>query len=166
MRQGALTEDKRASDHRSVLHKDLKPQNIFRSTHNGSDRPNVPAAKVGDFGCAVWLGSEYANEMLGTPGWFPPEEDELMAGVLFDTESAQLKFSPGQSSHNAILKPAKARQCYPEKMCELGEKCLEQLPQDRIGVNELWAEVQKVITSPVDEDGGTLKSPGRREEEV
>ncbi|EME86459.1 uncharacterized protein MYCFIDRAFT_210503 [Pseudocercospora fijiensis CIRAD86] len=216
MRQGALTEDKSPADHRNVLHKDLKPQNIFRSTHTASDWPDIPIAKVGDFGCSVWLDHKDANQMLGTPGWFAPEshtysrknfrvrsemydhegwnpdqykfpitnasdvwsvgrimryamlqeEDELMAGVLFETESAQLKFAPGQSSHGAVLKPAKAREHFPEKMCELVERCLNQFPQDRIGVNELWAEVQEVVTSSIDEDGSTLKTSKGTEEEV
>ncbi|KXS94028.1 hypothetical protein AC578_1701 [Pseudocercospora eumusae] len=214
MRQGALTEDKSASEHRNVLHKDLKPQNIFRSTRTGS---KIPTTKVGDFGCAVWLDSEYANEMLGTPGWFPPEchtydtqdirvrseirqgwnpdrykdqhaitnasdvwsvgrimryamlqeEAEDMAVVLFDTESARLGFGPVQSSHNnAMLKPAKARQCYPEKMCELVERCLEQFPDDRIGVNELWAEVQGGGIFSMNGDVDALETSGQAEGEV
>ncbi|KAF7189128.1 Serine/threonine-protein kinase Nek7 [Pseudocercospora fuligena] len=217
MHQGALPKDKRAADHHDVLHRDLKPPNIFRSTHTGSDWPGVPTAKVGDFGCSTWLDHEGAKHtMLGTPGWFAPEchtydrkdfrvrsemgtgwnpepyknrfsitnasdvwsvgrtlryamlqeDDELEAGVLFETQSAQLKFGPNQFSNNAILKPAKARRCYPEKMCELVERCLEQFPEDRIGVNELWAEVQKVVTSSIDEDGGTLKTSAQTRKEM
>ncbi|SCU86131.1 LADA_0D12508g1_1 [Lachancea dasiensis] len=66
-----------------VIHRDLKPGNIFLSTGKPSDHPktsqvldyNKVSVKLGDFGLAKSLGSsvEFATTYVGTPYYMSPE---------------------------------------------------------------------------------------------
>lgn len=89
-----------------------------------------------------------------------------MFGVLFDTESSQLSFRPNAVDNYGRLKPNQAREVFGEVLCGLVERCLEQYPDERIGVDELWREVQKEVHAVVQETGQSWKSMGRRKDEV
>ncbi|CAK4034366.1 Ca2+ calmodulin-dependent kinase [Lecanosticta acicola] len=80
MRHGRLPDqDERRTtpDHRTILHLDIKPENVLLAEPNKELWPGIPVPKVADFGIAIIaMTDEDApyGDGSGTRGYFPPEQ--------------------------------------------------------------------------------------------
>ena len=79
LESGAVEEDEAIADWESIVHRDIKPGNIFLDTPRDDIYPSYPHPILSDFGIAVMtsdddpLNPNFYNALDGTQGWMPPE---------------------------------------------------------------------------------------------
>ena len=143
----------------SVLHRDLKPHNLFLDpAHN---------TKIGDFGAALLaqLGATQTESLVGTLAYMSPEQlsgqpltfasDLYSLGVtLFQLLTGRLPFvGPDWASQHLSQPPPDARELRPQLQApwaELCRKLLAKRPQDRPPSLEALQELTRRL--PVDDE--------------
>jgi len=131
---------------RKILHRDLKPQNIFMSEGD--------IIKLGDFGISKALDntSEMANTAIGTPHYTSPEicigkrynakSDIWSLGViLYELMTFKKPFNGlciAEIMQNILYKNYKPiSSMYSKEICELVHLLLNKNPDNRPGINEI-----------------------------
>jgi serine/threonine protein kinase len=160
-RVGALAADGLAAAHaRGVIHRDLKPDNLFLVATGG--------VKILDFGIAKFLSSPTrmtdTGAVLGTPYYLAPEvlggdgEDERsdlwsLGVTLYELATGERPFTGAdyQTLFGAIRKgrPTRVRAlvpAVPRRLAKAIERCLERRPDDRWETAALLAQELKTIT--------------------
>ncbi|KAK3713518.1 hypothetical protein LTR37_008476 [Vermiconidia calcicola] len=75
---------------RSIVHRDLKTENIYLADPDPEWFPQYPVAKIGDFGIAIMtdegdvMNPHAYNDEEGTQSWMPPEMIPFVDGVTKD----------------------------------------------------------------------------------
>ncbi|EME46790.1 hypothetical protein DOTSEDRAFT_125401 [Dothistroma septosporum NZE10] len=100
MYQGHFPGDGETSrnDFSAFVHRDIKPENIFLANPDSNFWPQVPVAKMGDFGLAV-LADDV--EKQGTNGWKAPEMIEYDAPF----EDSEDEFLEDLPDYNQLYPP-------------------------------------------------------------
>ena len=137
-----------AAHNSSVIHRDVKPENIFIQTlRDGSER-----VKLLDFGIAKVQNKPSAtvgDVSIGTPYYMSPEQARAMSGITYRTDiwsvgvilywliAGHPPFM-GESSYDIVLKacavphePIPKRSGVPPRLVELIEACLQKEPEKR-----------------------------------
>ncbi len=161
-----------AAHAQGVIHRDLKPQNVFLLADVKGEVPPRPLVKILDFGLSRFLdggSSELtrAGVIMGTPAYMAPEQargeradhrlDVYGIGTLLYTAlSASLPFneeSP-QATILAVMRasptPIRALEPgVPESLAVIIERAMAKRPEDRFGsVSELREALVQVSESP------------------
>ncbi len=161
-----------------VVHRDLKPQNVFLAEGNGASR-----WKVVDFGvCALSESGPLTavGDLVGTPGYLAPEQalgnradaraDVFALGaVAYRALTGRLAFagaSPEALYHTLHDDPARPSEIVPElprAVDEILARALAKSPDDRYsGVLELAMSLRAVAQLAIKTDAGFEPSRGAR----
>jgi len=152
-----------AAHNSSVIHRDVKPENIFIETiRDGTER-----VKLLDFGIAKEQNKPSATMgevSIGTPYYMSPEQARATASITYRTDiwsvgvilywliAGRPPFM-GESSYDIVLKacatphkPIAPRPGIPPRLIELIEICLQKAPEDRsLDALMLRDELEKLI---------------------
>jgi len=170
-----------AAHSRNVVHRDLKPDNVFLTTDN--------RVKILDFGLAKILETEIADEeetaalssdtaagtLLGTMGYMAPEQlrgdpvdtrtDVFAFGcVLYEMLSGRRPFAGGSSADyvSAALRddPAPLEDSLSVSLRAIVRRCLEKRPAARYqGANELMAVLETLDPDSLGAASGAQAAP-------
>jgi serine/threonine protein kinase len=171
-----------AAHEAGVVHRDLKPDNIWVTTE-GTPEPRI---KLLDFGIAklndVAHGkTTQAGTQLGTPHYMPPEQgmgreidrraDIYALGVmLYEMFAGVLPFD-GVTVHEIVLKhvtevplpPSRHRPIVPRGMEAIILACLEKAPELRpASAKQLWARIEGAFADVREADVSADLSPPPR----
>ncbi|HEY4394419.1 MAG TPA: serine/threonine-protein kinase [Polyangia bacterium] len=164
---GQICSALQAAHQASVVHRDLKPDNIWVATENLTES----RIKLLDFGIAKLndltnASTTQAGVPMGTPHYMPPEQgmgraidaraDIYALGViLYQLFAGALPFD-GVTAHEVVLKhvtelpppPSRHRPIRPPEMEAIILACLEKEPSRRpSSVKELWASIDAAFAN-------------------
>ncbi|KAM3424751.1 hypothetical protein BST61_g6735 [Cercospora zeina] len=161
--------------HKSQYHRDIKPDNIFLAAPNDKAWPQIPTAKLGDFGLGIWSTDPKAGlPGVGTLVYMPPEAHECgqpdgqkTVGRHQNYHTVTMKsdvWSVGRvimalmslEYQNGLMpffrcsdqEPSFNQQCqaqYPLDLQKLVLRCLRRDPAQRPTPSGLWTEMQTAI---------------------
>lgn len=88
------------------VHRDIKPDNVFLADPDETFWPQIPVAKMGDFGCCVLKEDVEGAVTRGTEGWRAPEMEEYAPfegyeddfPEEYDPEDYAMRYPPTASS--------------------------------------------------------------------
>ncbi|CZT22163.1 uncharacterized protein RCC_08032 [Ramularia collo-cygni] len=176
-----------------MMHLDIKNPNVFLARSSPLEWPQLPKAKLGDFGLAC-LETDKDSEKTskGTPGWKAPEQFDYEAkGVVsrFDrqptTTAADVwgvgrimlslmnvehvkeedAYTYAEGVPNLKFK-SWVRPLHTAKLCNLVERCLAELPADRADCAEMWSDIREHTTSTDHPSGVSFRNRMPDTEEV
>ncbi|SMR43485.1 unnamed protein product [Zymoseptoria tritici ST99CH_3D1] len=160
MKSGTLPDASRARQlkYPGMIHRDLKPDNIFLSPPCTDVWGGIPTFKIGDFGFVISdADDELANmRRTGTPGFLPPEEGTSSAGDVWRTGKIMLDLMNRQSWHrerdeNWDLKSRVlddyAGNRFPPPLRDLVSQCLDASPVYRLNCEDLWTRIHAEVAT-------------------
>lgn len=153
-----------------VLHRDIKPTNIFLAGQDATAWRALPKTKLADWGVLIQLSNPDATlTYAGTSGWKAPEcyenretdYAEHMPGLpsadiwsvgrvmlaLANLERPKVpdtRFGQPQPTFFAGV-----RTLIPLRMAQIIEHCLQELPSNRPSCHQLWTAIQTEVAVPV-----------------
>lgn len=167
MEAGSLSNETPTEGWRTIVHRDIKPNNIFLGSSGSEGQGGIPFLKLGDFGLAVpedWEARQNPRGMneAGTWGWKAPEQcrydDENIpvykltsATNIWAIGRVMLKLLELTTPKPAVIKynNADGGKVFPEPLNEelmqdwdqdlarLLQSCLSPQPDDRITADQL-----------------------------
>ncbi|MFO0647604.1 MAG: serine/threonine-protein kinase [Polyangiales bacterium] len=151
---------------RGVIHRDIKPDNVFLARVPGAD---APSPRLLDFGIARCL-SEKAlrvtttGTVLGTPAYMSPEQcmgqreltaaaDQYALGAtLFEMLSGKLPHAASNYNELVVKRATEdalrlevARPGIPPAWCDLVARCLARRPEDRFATIDAMRDAMRAI---------------------
>ena len=176
---GKLPEVEKLHRWRKILHRDIKPHNVFLSHPNKETWRSIPVAKLGDFGMAIPQAEEASQRPgHGTPVYMAPEqvlyfdENKLPMPAAAPISSAadvwsigmtmlelmQLLLNEESCTYLNKKTPSFSREAldaYPESLRLLVTQCPKFEPGERISVTSLYHAIEEEVTKS-DRDAQSL----------
>ncbi|KAK5121132.1 hypothetical protein LTR85_005616 [Meristemomyces frigidus] len=161
-----------------LIHRDVKPINVFLDQVDRDSWRTIPVAKLGDYGLAMLKDTpDMSNSKrmvgTGTVGYQAPEQmkqaDEnayrfrlsskvdvyAIGKTMLSLMDLQLGDGVEAYGYETVPIPARVRDSYPPELVNLLEQCLEDSPMVRIAADDLLRAITEAVTVSRDGFGST-----------
>lgn len=173
-------------DHTTILHRDIKPQNVFLGEVQADNWQGIPIAKLGDFGLVTRVGDQGAQSVgLGTRQYCSPEQQHganvppmkdrnpdgmsaksdlwavarIILSLMNLEECDDIRPFRFDSLDDQLEIKENLRNSYSELLCTTVTNMLKMESRDRPSAADVWDTIQHRVNTAFP-PRGTMKSGG------